>query len=50
MVVYVYDDRDRPEPEKYPFIQEALKRRSDRILDVVVVQRPSMIPDRGQRQ
>jgi REase_DpnII-MboI len=50
MVVYVYDDRDRPEPEKYPLIQEALKRRSDRILDVVIVQRPSMIPDRGQRQ
>jgi len=49
MVVYVYDDRDRPEPEKYPVIQEALKRRSDRILDVVVVQRPSMIPDRSQR-
>jgi len=49
MVVYVYDDRDRPEPEKYPVIQEALKRRSDRILDVVVVQRPSMIPERGQR-
>ena len=40
MVVYIYDDRDRPEPEKHPLIQEALKRRSDRILDVVVVQRP----------
>ena len=49
MVVYVYDDRDRPEPEKYPVIQEALKRRSDRILDVVIVQRPNMIPERGQR-
>jgi hypothetical protein len=50
MVVYIYDDRDRPEPEKYPAIQDALKRRSDRIVDVVIVQRPSMIPDRSQRQ
>ena len=50
MVVYIYDDRDKPEPEKYPVIQDALKRRSDRIVDVVVVQRPSMIPDRSQRQ
>jgi DpnII restriction endonuclease len=50
MVAYVYDDRDRPEPEMYPVIQDALKRRSDRIVDVVVVQRPSMIPKRGQRQ
>ena len=50
MIVYVYDDRDRPEPEKYSVIQESLKRRSDRIVDVVVVQRPSMIPDRNQRQ
>ncbi len=50
MVVYIYDDRDRPEPEKYPVIQDALKRRSDRIVDVVVVQRPSMIPERSQRQ
>jgi hypothetical protein len=26
MVVYIYDDRDKPEPEKYPGIQDALKR------------------------
>jgi hypothetical protein len=50
MVVYVYDDMDKPEPEKYPAIRDALKRRSDRIVDVVVVQRPSMIPDRNRRQ
>ena len=50
MVVYVYDDRDRPEPEMYPVIQDALRRRSDRIVDVVIVQRPSMIPVRSQRQ
>jgi hypothetical protein len=50
MVVYIYDDRDRPEPEKYPVIRDALKRRSDRIVDVVIVRRPSMIPDRSHRQ
>ena len=50
MIVYIYDDRDRPEPEKYPVIRDALKRRSDRIVDVVVVQRPSMIPNRNKRQ
>ena len=49
MVVYIYDDRNKPEPEKYPVIRDALKRRSDRIIDVIVVQRPSMIPDRDDR-
>jgi hypothetical protein len=50
MIVYIYDDSDRPEPEKYPAICDALKRRSERIVDVVVVQRPSMIPDRDHRK
>ena len=50
MIVYIYDDRDKPEPEKYPSIRNALKRRSDRIVDVVIVQRPSMIPNRSNRQ
>ena len=49
MIVYIYDDRDNPEPEKYSVIRDALKRRSDRILDVIIVQRPSMIPDRDDR-
>ena len=49
MVVYIYDDRDAPEPENYPAIRDALKRRSNRIVDVVVVRRPSMIPDRRSR-
>ena len=49
MIVYIYDDRDKPEPEKYPAIRNALKQRSDRIVDVVVVQRPSMIPARDAR-
>lgn len=49
MIIYIYDDRDSPEPEKYPAIGDALKRRSERIVDVVIVQRPSMIPERGER-
>ncbi|MCY4558685.1 MAG: hypothetical protein OXF79_20380 [Chloroflexi bacterium] len=49
MIVYIYDDRDVPEPERYPAIRDALRRRSDRIVDVVVVQRPSMIPNRSDR-
>ena len=50
MVVYIYDDSDKLEPEKYPPIRDALKRRSERIVDVVIVQRPSMIPNRDVRQ
>lgn len=49
MIVYIYDDRDRPEPEKYAAIRDALKRRSERIVDVIIVPRPSMIPDRNFR-
>ena len=49
MIVYIYDDRDLPEPERYPAIRDALRRRSDRIVDVVIVQGPSMIPDRNDR-
>ena len=50
MIVYVYDDTDRPEPERYPAIRDTLKKRSNRIIDVVVVQRPSMIPNRDKRK
>ena len=50
MIVYIYDDRDKPEPEKYPAIRDALKRRNERIVDVIIVQRPSMIPNRPDRQ
>ena len=49
MIVYIYDDRDDPEPEKYPAVRGALMRRDDRIVDVVIVRRPSMIPDRDTR-
>ena len=49
MIVYIYDDRDTPQPENYPAVRDALLRRDDRIVDVVIVQRPSMIPDRDVR-
>ena len=49
MIVYIYDDSDNPEPEQYPAIRAAFKRRDDRIVDVIIVQRPSMIPNRKAR-
>jgi hypothetical protein len=49
MVIYIYDDRDQREPEKYPAIQNSFKRRSPRIVDVIIIQRPSMIPNRDRR-
>ena len=49
MIVYIYDDRDKPEPEKVSMIRNSLRRRSDRIANVIVVQRPSIIPNRNQR-
>ena len=49
MIVYIYDDRDKPEPERYSMIRNALKQRCSRIVDVVIVQRPSIIPDQRQR-
>jgi hypothetical protein len=49
MIIYIYDDRDTPEPEKYPALRDAFRRRSNRIVDVILVRRPSMIPNRGAR-
>jgi hypothetical protein len=49
MIVYIYDDRDKPEPEKYFSIKNALKSRSKRILEVIIIRRPSMIPNRTNR-
>ena len=49
MIVYIYDDEDTPKPERYPAICDSLKRRDKRIVDVVVVQWPSMIPKRDRR-
>jgi len=48
MVVVIYDDCDRPQPERYTTLVTALTRR-ERVADVVIVRRPSMIPDRSAR-
>lgn len=48
MVVVVYDDCDQPQPERYATLTAALTPR-DRVADVVIVRRPSMIPDRQGR-
>jgi hypothetical protein len=49
MIVFVYDDCDRAYPERYQSLTNALLQR-ERIEDVIVVRRPSMIPNRGQRK
>jgi hypothetical protein len=49
MVVYVYDDSDDAAPERYAVLRNALRARDSRLIDVVVVRRPSMIPGRKER-
>lgn len=49
MIVFVYDDCDKAHPERYQSLTNALMQR-ERIEDVIVVRRPSMIPRRGQRK
>jgi hypothetical protein len=49
MVVYIYDDSDTQYSEQYDELKNALKQR-ERIEDVVIVRRPSMIPPRGERK
>ena len=49
MIVYIYDDSDKPEPENYSKIRNALRSRSNRITDIIIVSRPSMIPNRNDR-
>jgi hypothetical protein len=48
LVVVVYDDSDRPQPERYATLVAALKQR-EHVADVVIVRRPSMMPDRHGR-
>lgn len=49
LVAYVYDDCNTHYPELYDAFRDALLKRDDRIVDVVVVRRPSMIPSRSAR-
>lgn len=48
MVVFIYDDCDKPHPEKYESLRAALKGR-EKIEEVVIIRRPSMLPNRGDR-
>lgn len=49
LVVFVYDDSDRPRPERYAGLVAALTHR-ERVADVVIIRRPSMIPDQQARR
>lgn len=49
MVAYVYDDCDVQRPEQYDTLRSALRQRDARIIDVVIVRRPGMIPNRTSR-
>ena len=49
MVVYVYDDCDVQYSERYDGLKNALRERGERIEDVIIVRKPSMIPPRKSR-
>ncbi len=49
IIVYVYDDCDNPKPERYDAFRDALMQRDARMVDVIIVRRPSMIPNRRGR-
>lgn len=49
LIAYIYDDCDNQHPELYDVLRSALMQRDQRILDVVVVRRPGMMPARGER-
>ena len=50
LVAYIYDDCDVARAERYDTLRTALLQRDTRISDVIIVRRPSMIPDRSGRQ
>jgi hypothetical protein len=50
LIVYVYDDCDTQHPEQYDILKSALKSRSQRIDDVIIVRRPGMLPPRKGRK
>ncbi len=49
MVVYAYDDCNQQYVERYDALRTALRNR-ERIEDVIIIGRPSMIPSRKQRK
>ena len=50
MVVYIYDDCDAHQPERYASLRAAILQRDARVRAVVIVRRPGMMPDRNQRK
>lgn len=49
MVVFIYDDCDKHQPQKYDGLRNALLKR-ERIEDVIIVRRPGMLPSRSERR
>ena len=49
LIVYIYDDCDTQHPELYDVLRSVLMQRDQRIVDVVFVRRPGMMPARGER-
>ncbi len=49
MIVFIYDDCDKHQPQKYDGLRNALLKR-DRIEDVIIVRRPGMLPSRAERR
>ena len=50
MVVYIYDDCDAHQPERYASLCAAILQRDARVKSVVIVRRPGMLPDRNMRK
>lgn len=49
MIVFVYDDCDSHQPQKYDGLRNALLKR-ERIEDVIIIRRPGMVPARKDRR
>lgn len=50
LIAYIYDDSDAHHPERYESLRNALRLRDERVIDVVIVRRPGMMPSRKDRK
>ena len=50
MVVYIYDDCDTHQPERYDSLRAAILLRDERVRSVVIIRRPGMLPSRNNRK
>jgi hypothetical protein len=50
MVVYIYDDCDTHQPERYDSLRAAILQRDQRVRAVIIVRRPGMLPNRNSRK